>query len=149
DTDVQLAQIVEALGLLDANGNLAAAQSADAAAATKPQVDQLNMHLLNQALGSGDVAHLACPVSGGAVALNRIEQLVLCASLDTPCQASDLAPRVWQVLASQGKKLLRDGQPLVTAADNLAELDRLAQLFVQARLPVLEALGVCPDLLPR
>lgn len=143
-TPAELPQIVEALALLQANGDVATVQPDAAMASVRPHTDRLNIHLLAKALGSGESAHLACPLTGGALVLNRLEQLFLCSALETPCDVSDLAPRVWQVLAPQGRRLLVDGQPLSTDADNLAELSRLAQAFVQHKLPVLKALGVCP-----
>lgn len=144
NTPAELPQIVEALALLESNGDISAVQTDAEQASARPHTDRLNIYLLGKALGSGDIAHLASPLTGGAVLLNRIEQLFLCSALETPCEVSDLAPRVWQVLAPQGKKLVVNGQALGTDADNLAELDRLAQVFVQHKLPVLQALGVCP-----
>jgi len=139
-----LSQLVESLMLLTAKGDVAPVQPDAVAVLAKPQADRLNMHLLNKAVGSSDVAHLACPMTGGAVALNRVEQLLLYASLDLSRKPSDLAPLVWQVLGSQGQRMLRDGKPLEREADNLAELDRVASSFVR-RLPMLRALGVFPN----
>ncbi len=144
-TAVQLPQIAEAVMVLVAKGDLALVQAGDVTPAVKAQSDRLNLYLLEKALGRGDVQQLACPLTGGAVTLNRIEQLFLYASLDPARQPADLAALVWQVLGPQGQTLLRDGRPLTTAADNLAELGRLAVLFVQRKLPMLRATGVVPN----
>jgi hypothetical protein len=141
-----MAGIVEAFSLLCANGDVAVAQDDATVAGVKLQVDRLNMHLLTRSLQSSEISHLACPITGGAVALNRIEQMFLCAWLAAPGSGDGLAPQVWDVLKPQGKRLLRDGQPLLGDAANLAELNRLAQEFVARRLPLLRTLGLYPEL---
>jgi hypothetical protein len=37
---------------------------------------------------------------------------------------------------------MRDGKPIPTGAENIAELATMGQDFAQKRLPILEALGV-------
>ena len=145
-TSFGMAGIVEAMSLLCANGDAAVAQDDAMVAAVKLQVDRLNMHLLARSLESSEISHLACPLPGGAVALNRLEQMFLCAWLAAPGSADSLAPQVWDVLKPQGKRLLHDGQPLLGDAANLAELGRLAQEFVAKHLPLLRTLRLYPEL---
>jgi hypothetical protein len=47
-----------------------------------------------------------------------------------------------EILASQGQRLLKDGKPIESLEDNLAELNRMAALFTEKQLPILKALGV-------
>jgi hypothetical protein len=145
-TGAAMAGIVEALSLLCANGDIAVAQDEATVSAVKLRVDRLNMHLLSRSLASGEISHLACPLTGGAVSLNRLEQMFLCAWLAAPGSVAGLAPQVWEVLKPQGRRLLRDGQPLLGDAGNLAELGRLAQEFVARRLPLLRTLRLYPEL---
>ncbi len=49
---------------------------------------------------------------------------------------------VWELLASQGQGMVRDGKTLEAADDNLAELRTQAKSFTDARLSALQALGV-------
>jgi hypothetical protein len=46
------------------------------------------------------------------------------------------------VLSAQNQKLLKLGQVLESAEDNLAELKALAQVFAEKQLPVLKALHI-------
>jgi hypothetical protein len=52
------------------------------------------------------------------------------------------AQRTWEVIAAQGQKLLKEGRPLESAEENLAELGAQAKTFHEAVLPVLRGLGV-------
>ncbi len=57
-------------------------------------------------------------------------------------QLGGWAQSVWQLLQAQGQKLLKEGKPLETDAENLAELTGKAQGFAEKQMPVLKALGV-------
>lgn len=142
---VALPQLVEAVLVLVAANELAAVQPDAVAAVAKVQTDRLNLHLMRRALGNAQIKELASPLTGGGVALSRVEQLLLYASLDPSRQPDDLGPLVWQVLKPQNVKMLRDGKLLESEADNLAELARASRAFVGKRLPVLRALGVVPS----
>jgi hypothetical protein len=48
----------------------------------------------------------------------------------------------WQLLSAQGQRLIKDGQALESAEENLAELTRQAQAFAEQRLPLLKALQI-------
>jgi len=48
----------------------------------------------------------------------------------------------WQVIQAQGQRLLKDGAPLKSPEENLAEIERQASEFERLRLPVLVALKV-------
>jgi hypothetical protein len=55
---------------------------------------------------------------------------------------ADLARFVWDILAAQGQKIVKDGAPLETPEDNIAELTIQAQTFADKQLPILKALQV-------
>ena len=55
---------------------------------------------------------------------------------------ADLARFVWDILAAQGQKIVKDGAPLESAEDNIAELTIQAQTFADKQLPILKALQV-------
>jgi len=57
-------------------------------------------------------------------------------------QPAEWAQVAWQILAAQGQKLLKDGQALETAEQNLAELALQATAFAEKQLPILKALQV-------
>lgn len=57
-------------------------------------------------------------------------------------QPAEWAQGVWQMLAAQGQKIVKDGKTLETAEENLAELTEQAKTFAQKQLPVLRALQI-------
>ena len=139
---VAFAGLQEAVLILSGAGHLALAQDDAVAAKARKQTDRLNAHLLGLARGSNDIAYLSSPVTGGAVAANRFEQLFLLAGAQGRKQPADWAQAAWQVLQLTGQRLVKDGKALEAEADNLAELTRQAQEFAEKRLPVFRALQV-------
>jgi hypothetical protein len=57
-------------------------------------------------------------------------------------QPAEWAKAVWQVLQTQGQKLVKEGKTLETDEQNLTELTGQAEGFAEKLLPVLRALGV-------
>ena len=49
---------------------------------------------------------------------------------------------LWQVLSSQGKKVVTEGKTLETEEENLAYLRTAAAEFERDRLPILTLLGI-------
>ena len=141
DRQINLVQLVEAVMVLGGKGVLTAAQDDAAISRARPQTDKLNAYLCKKAMGSSDIIHLASPVTGGAVAVGRVQQLFLLADAGGK-ESSRWAEFAWQLLAGQGLKLTKDNVTLETDEENLAELNSLALLFVEKRLPILKALGV-------
>jgi len=102
----------------------------------------LNAYLCDKARGSSDVGYLASPVTGGGVSVGRSHQLFLLAKMKGHKIPADWAAFAWQILAAQGKKIIKDGVALETAEANLAELTEQAQAFSEKQLPLLLALGI-------
>lgn len=49
---------------------------------------------------------------------------------------------MWNILALQNQRLVKDGKTLETVEENLAELTAQASEFAQKRLPILKALQI-------
>jgi hypothetical protein len=81
-------------------------------------------------------------VIGGGVSVGRFHQLFILALAQNRKAPADLARFVWDILAAQGQKIVKDGKTLDTAEDNLAELTIQAQTFADKQLPILKALQV-------
>jgi hypothetical protein len=81
-------------------------------------------------------------VIGGGVSLGRFQQLFILALPQNRKAPADLARFVWDILAAQGQKIVKDGKTLDTAEDNIAELTIQAQAFADKQLPILKALQV-------
>lgn len=103
------------------------------------RAEAFNAAVLNQARAHGELQALVSPVIGGGVSLNRFQQLFLLAL----CEGErDPSAFVGAILEAQGQSLVKDGQPLVTSAENQAELKIRYEQFVARDLPVLERLGI-------
>jgi hypothetical protein len=101
----------------------------------------LNRYLCQRARSTADVSYLASPVTGSGVVVPRLHQLCMLAPQSSRKNADDLTKAVWTVLKSLGQSLRKDGQPLKTESENLAELGKHAASF-QKRLSTYEALEV-------
>ncbi|WP_142811288.1 class I SAM-dependent methyltransferase [Tepidiphilus olei] len=88
------------------------------------------------------LGQLASPVTGGGVPVSRFEQLFLLARQSGHKTLQDWARFAWSLLAAQGQRLVKEGKPLETPDDNLAELSGQASEFAEKRLPLLKSLGV-------
>ena len=103
-----------------------------------------NAYFPHKARGSADISYLASPVSGGGVVVGQFHQLFLLALQEGKQTPAALAQFVWDVLAQQNQRVMKDGASIESAEDNLAELKREAEQFEARVLPVLKALRVAP-----
>ena len=137
-----LAQLQEAAIVLANSGSVLVAQDEAAIAKAKPYCARLTAHLIDKARGSKDIGFLASPVTGGGIAVNRFQQLFLMAMGQGKEEPAAWADFLWDILASQDERLLKDGKVLDTAEANLAELNKQAVEFAEKRLAVLKALHI-------
>jgi hypothetical protein len=142
DNGVTFAQVIQAAMLLTGAGHLTAVQEEAVIGKVKKHTDKLNAHLANKARGSGDTGYLASPVTGGGVAVGRFQQLFLLAQSQGRKQPAEWAQFVWQVLSSQGHKIIKEGKTLESAEENLVELSTQASAFAEKQLPILKALQI-------
>ena len=100
--------------------------------------DAFNMAVKTKSLYSEEMNYLASPLIGTGVAVNRLEQLLLLAK-----SRKQSGPEfLWQVLSSQGKKVVTEGKTLETEEENLDYLRTAAEEFERDRLPLLNSLGI-------
>jgi hypothetical protein len=85
---------------------------------------------------------LSSPVSGGGVPVNRQQQLFLLAAHNGKRTSSEQAKFVWDILAAQGHRVIKEGKMLETPDENLAELTKEAEEFHEKRAPIFKALGI-------
>ncbi|WP_323011867.1 class I SAM-dependent methyltransferase [Castellaniella sp.] len=135
-------QVLEALIVLVGTGVAAPCQTDAAARQVHKRCDQLNRHLMERAQYSNDIDALASPVLGGGVAVGRFHQLFLLARALGRKNPPEWAQHAWQIIESQGQRLLKDAKTLETPEENLAELNQQAADFAVKNLPVLKALQV-------
>jgi SAM-dependent methyltransferase len=142
DQGISFAQISEAVTILAGAGSLCAVQDDATIARARKQTDRLNAFLCGKARGSNDISYLASPVTGGGIMVGRFQQLFLLAMSQGKKQPAEWAQFIWQILAAQGQKLLKEGKTLETPGENIAELTEQAHSFADRQLPILKALGI-------
>lgn len=136
------AKLVQVILVLSGAGHVVAAQDPAIAAKAKKTSDRLNLHLLNRARSSDEITVLTSPVLGGGIAANRFQQLFMLAILQGHKKPVDWASVVWELLSSQGQKLVKEGRTLETVEENIGELTSKAEEFALKHLPIMKAMMV-------
>jgi hypothetical protein len=85
---------------------------------------------------------LASALTAGGISMGWFEQMFLGGVVQKGQTAAQLGEHAWQLLSNQGQKVLKDGKPLQTKEENLAELTRQAESFILKKLPLLKSLQV-------
>ena len=142
DNDITFAQLTQAVMILAASGTLVAVQEEVLIPKAKKHTDKLNAFLMDKCRSSADITYLASPVTGGGVTVNRFQQLFMLALSQGKKLPAEWAQFVWQVLVAQGQKIMKEGKPLETPEENLAELTTQAHEFAVKQLPIMKALQI-------
>jgi SAM-dependent methyltransferase len=142
DPRIDFVQVLQTMIVLVGAGHVSAVQDMQEAQSVRDKVSRLNVTLLNRARGSGDIAHLASALTAGGISMGWFEQMFLGGVVQKGQTAAQLAEHAWQLLSNQGQKVLKDGKPLQTKEENLAELTRQAESFILKKLPLLKSLQV-------
>lgn len=131
-------QLAEALFVLSGRGDIAPmTQSAT------PQEDltasaALNRELCRRSRFSAGANNLAAPHIGSAIAVGRVQQLILLALWE---KKSNVEATVWDWLSTQGEHLMKEGQALQTAEENIAEIRRIHDDVKANLMPLLRRVG--------
>jgi SAM-dependent methyltransferase len=139
-TGITFPQLIQALLVLCGNETLSAAQHDTVIAKAKKHTDKLNTHLMLRASCNNDIAYLASPVTGGGMMVGRFQQLFVLAMQKGKKKPQDLAAFIWEILASQGQKILKEGKALETPEEHLVELNAQAHEFAVKQLSIFKAL---------
>ena len=142
DQNIAFGLITQAVMILVASGTLVAVQDDALIAKAKKQTDKLNACLMEKCRGSNDINYLASPVTGGGITVNRVQQLFMLALSQGKKLPAEWAQFTWQLLAAQGKTIVKEGKTLETPEENLAELSLQATAFATKQLPIMKALQV-------
>ncbi|HEV8036589.1 class I SAM-dependent methyltransferase [Yoonia sp.] len=137
--DLGWAKLMQALAVLVGSGHLQPCLSSKEEGKRRERTKAFNMAVCNRAKSSADLSFLASPVTGGGIQVDRFQQLFLLARAQ---KESDPATFVWNILKAQDQRLIRDGKPLDSPDDNIAELKERLSVFDEKRLPVLKQLGI-------
>lgn len=139
---VRLPTIYEAVVVLAGKGDLSLVQDAEIQAQARARTDKLNHRIFEKARSGAELTVLASPVTGGGIVTPRFLQLFLLARGNGHKTADELAKFVWDLLNAQSQRVLKEGKPLETPEENLAELATQAREFIDKRLPVLQTLQI-------
>jgi len=145
---ILLEQLVEAIAVLHSQGHVALIKSSAGLQEARVRCQRLNDHLLQRAVDGSEIAHLASPLTGGGVGVNRFQQLFLLAMQhghEDPAQWAEFA---WQVASTQHLRIRKEDRLLETPDEIRSELLRQASSFVVRELPVLKVLEAMPSLAP-
>ena len=139
---ITFAQLIQVVLVLCGNGTFSAVQGDAETTKAKKHTDKLNTHLMLKARSSNDITFLSSPVTGGGITVGRVPQLFVLALQQGKKKPEDWAAFAEQILAAQGQKIIKDGKPLETAEEQLAELTNQAHEFATKQLPIMKALQV-------
>lgn len=140
--DLSAAQLQQGMVVLVGMNVAAPCQSEANSRQVQKRCEALNRHICQRAVFSRDIETLASPVTGGGVAVARFQQLFLLALARNKKTPQEWAQYAWQVISSQGQKIVKAGKPLESPEENVAELTAQATEFYEKRLPILRALQV-------
>lgn len=139
---IDTAQSVQNIIILASRGYLQPVQDERRTEEVTASTARLNALLIDKARSNDEIGGLASPVTGGGIAVSRLQQLFLLAGRNA-CEAPlDRAAFVWSILKGQGGHFIKDNRIIEGDEDNLAELTAQAQTFVEKAAPVLKALGI-------
>lgn len=136
---IDLPRLIQAVQILCGANAVAPAQEQSIIQSARKNAKALNTELCRRAEASTDINHLASPVTGAGVQVNRFEQIFLRA---IDLKEKDGADYVLRVLKAQGQSIVKEGKTLEGDEANLAELGAQHEVFTTKRLPVLKALGI-------
>jgi SAM-dependent methyltransferase len=142
ERSIAFPQLLQALVVLTGAGHLAPVQEEGPSSKSRKSAAAANQWLLQRSRSSGDISHLASPVTGGGAVVGRVQQLFLLSLQQGRKKPEEWAQAAWELLAAQGQRLIKEGQPLQSAEDNLKELTAQATQFALKQVPILKAMAV-------
>ncbi len=132
-------RLMQALAVLVGIGHLQPCLSNKDEAKRKERVRAFNTAVCTRALYSENLKAVASSVTGGGIAVDRVTQMFIAATL-----RKEKAPVLfaWTALDKQGHRITKDNQNLETPEENIAELTLRYETFVERSLPRLQIYGV-------
>ena len=137
--EISYEEALQSMIVLTALGAVAPCQDDDIVKQVSKQCKDLNLHLCEQSQFGTAIGHLASPLTGAGIAINRIDQLFLLARLRNH---ADPASFVWATLQAAGEALMLNGEKVYGAEANTAEINLHFKNFSEKVLPVLKAVGI-------
>jgi SAM-dependent methyltransferase len=136
---IEWPRLLQALLVLVGAGHLQPALDRADDDKTVSRFREFNKVVMERSMVSGELNFLSSPVIGGGVAVDRILQLFI---LAIERRHQDPVTFAWEVLVSQGQRIIKDERTLESIDENLAELRERFASFSQSRLAVLKQMGI-------
>lgn len=133
------AKLRQALAVLIGNGHVQPCLPAKDEQKRAQSTRSFNLAIMRRSEIHGDIVHLASPVTGGGVHVDRISQLFL---LVKHLKHPDPVRGVWDILQLQGQALMKDGQAIEGTEANLEHLRTTYDGFQTTKLPAYARLGI-------
>ncbi len=131
-----------ALVLMNSVGMIALAQDTETIKKSTPSTEALNSYIINDSVTSTNIKYLVSPVSGGALDVGRISQLMILAYSKGCLNELSISKFVWQVLQKNNQLLVKDGITLKTEDKNMRRLQELSEEFLKIELPIYQSLRI-------
>lgn len=138
--NINVNQLLEACIVLASKKVLGVAQDVDYTKSAYS--DSLNKFIIDRSIYERKIGFLISPITSTGIPVTRFNQLFLRVCNGKKRDPKDLAKTVWQMLRSQGEKIISDGKVLETDQENLQYLTNLANEFVDNLLPELIRLKI-------
>jgi len=134
-----LDRLIQSLVCLVGQGSCHPGLDGQAFAERKARTDAFNEAVAAQTVHEPTALTFASPVTGSGIRVEQIDQMIW---LGLRRREADIADFVWRCMAETGHRLAREGKPLATREEHLAEIrGRIAQ-FEEKTAPILGALGI-------
>ncbi len=142
DKKIDLKQINQAIIILAGMGYVNSVQDDGEVNEAKKNTDLLNYQLMQESRATDEIKFLASPVTGGGIRVSRFHQLFLLAYQSGKARPEEWANFVWEILSSQGQKIVIDGKTIDSIEDNIKELVLQANIFNEKKIKIFKALKI-------
>lgn len=142
DKKMGLPHVLNVVIALISMGSVSVAQDPIKTQKAKASTDKLNAYILGKVTGNSDYRYLASPVTGGGIPIDRVNMLFLAALQLSLRSENEWANFALNALIADGQGVMKNGKPLTTVDENLAELQIIATEFSVKRLPIYKALQI-------
>jgi SAM-dependent methyltransferase len=132
-------RLIQAITFLAAKGAVRPCLSQGGLSERKLRTDLFNRAVAEHALLESKYSYFASPVTGGAIAVDRMAQLI---SLARSRQEKDVPRFVRDALQQSGHRLVKDGRALTNEAEAMAEYTRRIEAFDEKAAFVWKALEI-------
>ena len=142
ENKVEINAIFTALAILFGKKDIRLVQEDDVIAQVKPRCDALNRYLLDKAknfAGTGEI--VASPVTGEGFLLTELEALCILANQSKLAQ-DKWTDFIWDIFKTKNRLMVKDGKTLTEEKENLAEIEKKKNLFIEKRLKIFQSLGI-------